>query len=147
MLTGGHFKDVKSANVNPYSVLFIFPPVYWGCFSSYCLRSTLLHEIKVVFPCSTFCSQKLRQVHLMLRSKQKFPTSMTTFNSLRLIELMEQLCRNELLRAVELRLVVLKDELIASLKRAAGATLSVKQISDLAKFSQHFEVRDLRYLV
>ncbi|CAL9047353.1 COP1-interacting protein 7-like isoform X1 [Musa acuminata AAA Group] len=52
--------------------------------------------------------------------------------------------KNELLRAMELRLTVLKEELAASFNRAAGATLSVKQISDLAAFSQHFEVRDLR---
>ncbi|WOK95892.1 muscle M-line assembly protein unc-89-like isoform X1 [Canna indica] len=52
--------------------------------------------------------------------------------------------KNELLRAVELRLLVLKEELAASFNRAAGATLSVKQILDIAKFVEHFEVRDLR---
>ncbi|XP_042378741.1 uncharacterized protein LOC121971503 isoform X2 [Zingiber officinale] len=52
--------------------------------------------------------------------------------------------KNELLRAIELRIVVLKEELVASFSQAAGATLSVKQLSDLAKFSQHFQVRDLR---
>ncbi|CAL9111453.1 unnamed protein product [Musa textilis] len=52
--------------------------------------------------------------------------------------------KNELLRAMELRLTVLKEEFAASFNRAAGSTLSVKQISDLAAFAQHFEVRDLR---
>ncbi|KAG6511850.1 hypothetical protein ZIOFF_029928 [Zingiber officinale] len=47
--------------------------------------------------------------------------------------------KNELLRAIELRIVVLKEELVASFSQAAGATLSVKQLSDLAKFSQHFQ--------
>ncbi|XP_074556647.1 uncharacterized protein LOC141812550 isoform X2 [Curcuma longa] len=52
--------------------------------------------------------------------------------------------KNDLLRAIELRIAVLKEELVASFSQAAGATLSVKQLSDLAMFSQHFQVRDLR---
>ncbi|WOL06827.1 muscle M-line assembly protein unc-89-like isoform X2 [Canna indica] len=52
--------------------------------------------------------------------------------------------KNELLRAVESRILVLKEELIASLKRAAGDTLSVKQLTDISAFAQHFKVRDLR---
>ncbi|XP_042393202.1 uncharacterized protein LOC121984369 isoform X2 [Zingiber officinale] len=52
--------------------------------------------------------------------------------------------KNELLRAIELRIVGLKEELVALFSQAAGATLSVKHLSDLAKFSQHFQVRDLR---
>ncbi|XP_074573137.1 uncharacterized protein LOC141829540 isoform X2 [Curcuma longa] len=52
--------------------------------------------------------------------------------------------KNELLRAIELRIVGLKEELVALFSLAAGASLSVKHLSDLAKFSQHFQVRDLR---
>ncbi|XP_008782721.2 COP1-interacting protein 7-like isoform X1 [Phoenix dactylifera] len=52
--------------------------------------------------------------------------------------------KNELLRAINLRLTVLKEELAASLNRAAGTTLSTKQISDIEAFAHHFGAVDLR---
>ncbi|KAK1265473.1 hypothetical protein QJS04_geneDACA016949 [Acorus gramineus] len=52
--------------------------------------------------------------------------------------------KNELLKAMDLRLMVLKEELASAFNRAAGATCSVKQISDLAAFMQHFGAKDLR---
>lgn len=55
--------------------------------------------------------------------------------------------RNDLLRAIDLRFTVLKEELAASFDRAAGATLSTKQISDLEAFTCHFQAEDLRYVV
>lgn len=55
--------------------------------------------------------------------------------------------RNELLRAINLRLTVLKEELAVSFNRAAGTTLSTKQISDIEAFAHHFGAVDLRYAV
>ncbi|XP_010921244.1 uncharacterized protein [Elaeis guineensis] len=52
--------------------------------------------------------------------------------------------KNELLRAINLRLTVLKEELAASFNRAAGTTLSTKQISDVEAFAHHFGAVDLR---
>ncbi|XP_077239220.1 uncharacterized protein LOC143880266 [Tasmannia lanceolata] len=50
----------------------------------------------------------------------------------------------ELLRAMDLRLMTSREELAAALNRAVGATCSIKQISDLAAFAQHFGEIDLR---
>ncbi|KAJ6832422.1 serine/arginine repetitive matrix protein 1-like isoform X2 [Iris pallida] len=55
--------------------------------------------------------------------------------------------KNELLRALDLRLMALKDELAASFNRAAGATCSRCQISNIAAFVQYFGVTDLRNLL
>nr|XP_019710443.1 uncharacterized protein LOC105057241 isoform X3 [Elaeis guineensis] len=52
--------------------------------------------------------------------------------------------KNDLLRAIDLRFTVLKEELAASFDRAAGTTLSSKQISDLEAFARHFQAVDLR---
>lgn len=52
--------------------------------------------------------------------------------------------KNELLRALEVRLMALEDELAASVNRAAGATCSVQQISDLIAFAEHFGAINLR---
>ncbi|KAG0489558.1 hypothetical protein HPP92_006421 [Vanilla planifolia] len=52
--------------------------------------------------------------------------------------------KNELLRALELRLSTLKDELAAAFNHAAGATCSIIQILDLASFSDHFGATELR---
>jgi len=52
--------------------------------------------------------------------------------------------RNELLRAVDLRLMALEEELATSFNRAAGAPCSTQQISDLSAFAEHFGAIDLR---
>ncbi|XP_058075226.1 COP1-interacting protein 7-like [Magnolia sinica] len=52
--------------------------------------------------------------------------------------------KNELLRAMDLRLTALRDELASAVNRAAGSTCSVKQIADLAAFAEHFGAVDLR---
>ncbi|KAG1338912.1 COP1-interacting protein 7 [Cocos nucifera] len=52
--------------------------------------------------------------------------------------------KNELLRAISLRLTVLKEELAASFNQAAGMTLSAKRISDIEAFAHHFGAVDLR---
>lgn len=54
--------------------------------------------------------------------------------------------RNELLRAVDLRLTALKDELALAFDRATGARCSTKDISDLENFAHHFGAKDIRYL-
>ncbi|PKA58564.1 hypothetical protein AXF42_Ash008851 [Apostasia shenzhenica] len=55
--------------------------------------------------------------------------------------------KNELLRAMDLRLTALKEELGASFNRAAGATCCSNQISNVAVFAQHFGAIDLRDLL
>ncbi|KAL0923149.1 hypothetical protein M5K25_007197 [Dendrobium thyrsiflorum] len=52
--------------------------------------------------------------------------------------------KNELLRALDLRLAALKEELTAAFNRASGATCFSNQISDLASFAQHFGATELR---
>ncbi|KAJ4978099.1 hypothetical protein NE237_008879 [Protea cynaroides] len=52
--------------------------------------------------------------------------------------------KNELLRAMDLRLTVQSQELLSAFSLAAGATCSSKQIADLAAFAEHFGAVDLR---
>ncbi|XP_020695058.1 uncharacterized protein LOC110108662 [Dendrobium catenatum] len=52
--------------------------------------------------------------------------------------------KNELLRALDLRLAALKEELTSAFNRASGATCFSNQISDLASFAQHFGATELR---
>ncbi|KAL7588773.1 hypothetical protein Lser_V15G36048 [Lactuca serriola] len=52
--------------------------------------------------------------------------------------------KNELLRAVDLRLTALKDELALAFDRATGARCSTKDISDLENFAHHFGAKDIR---
>ncbi|KAL5974897.1 hypothetical protein ACLOJK_031572 [Asimina triloba] len=52
--------------------------------------------------------------------------------------------RNELLRAMDLRLTVLRDELASVFNRAAGASCSLEQIVDLEAFSAHFGAVEMR---
>ncbi|KAI0531358.1 hypothetical protein KFK09_000911 [Dendrobium nobile] len=55
--------------------------------------------------------------------------------------------KNELLRAMDLRLAALKEELVDSFNRAAGAKCSTNQISDLASFAHHFGAAELSNLL
>ncbi|OUZ99641.1 hypothetical protein BVC80_9061g74 [Macleaya cordata] len=52
--------------------------------------------------------------------------------------------KNELLRAMDLRLTALREDLAASFAQAAGFTCSTKQIADLVAFCEHFGAMDLR---
>ncbi|XP_057482882.1 COP1-interacting protein 7-like isoform X2 [Actinidia eriantha] len=52
--------------------------------------------------------------------------------------------KNELLRAMNLRLATLRGELVAAFNLAAGATCSSNNIFDMEKLCQHFEAIDLR---
>ncbi|XP_024989495.1 histone H3.v1-like isoform X2 [Cynara cardunculus var. scolymus] len=52
--------------------------------------------------------------------------------------------KNELLRAVELRLTALKDEIAAAFDQATGARCSTKDLSDLENFAHHFGAKKIR---
>lgn len=52
--------------------------------------------------------------------------------------------RNELLRALDMRLEALEEELATSFNRAAGGTCSPQQIADLSAFAEHFGAINLR---
>ncbi|KAK6121761.1 hypothetical protein DH2020_044490 [Rehmannia glutinosa] len=52
--------------------------------------------------------------------------------------------RNELLKAIDLRLTALRGELVAAFDQAAGSTSSVEEMTDIEKFSHHFGSIELR---
>ncbi|KAM0947998.1 hypothetical protein DsansV1_C07g0073611 [Dioscorea sansibarensis] len=52
--------------------------------------------------------------------------------------------KNELLRAMDLRITALKEELSSTFHKAMGATCSPKQISDVVTFAKYFGAIDLR---
>ncbi|KAG9443374.1 hypothetical protein H6P81_014714 [Aristolochia fimbriata] len=52
--------------------------------------------------------------------------------------------KNELLRAMDLRLTALRTELVAALERAAGATCSTEHVTFLDEFARHFGATDIR---
>lgn len=51
--------------------------------------------------------------------------------------------KNELLRAIDLRLNALREELNTAFDQAAGSRYSVEEMTDLEKFANHFGSRDL----
>nr|GEZ02014.1 proteoglycan 4-like [Tanacetum cinerariifolium] len=52
--------------------------------------------------------------------------------------------KNELLRAVDLRFIALKDEVAAAFDQAIGGRCSTKDISDMENFAHHFGAKDIR---
>jgi hypothetical protein len=59
---------------------------------------------------------------------------------------MVKYARNELLRALDLRLTALKEEILILLNRAVGSNLSTREISDLSAFVQRFGTSEFRYV-
>lgn len=53
--------------------------------------------------------------------------------------------RNELLRAMDLRLAALRDELASAFCQAIGTSCSPKEITDLQTFSHYFGAINIRY--
>ncbi|KAJ6810808.1 serine/arginine repetitive matrix protein 1-like isoform X2 [Iris pallida] len=101
--------------------------------------------------------EETRKFHLSLYSKGDQSGSGTTdFGCMKEVALNQHInvettssdaTKNELLRALDLRLMALKEELAALLNRATGATCSRCQISNLAAFVQYFGVTDLRNIL
>lgn len=60
-------------------------------------------------------------------------------------DLYDYYARNELLRALDLRLTVLKEEIFALLNRAVVSNMSTRDVSDLSSFVQHFGASEFRY--
>lgn len=55
--------------------------------------------------------------------------------------------RNELVRAMDVRMAAIQKELSSSIARAAGDSCSIRQITDLAEFCRHFWAMSLRCVV
>ncbi|TVU47198.1 hypothetical protein EJB05_06789, partial [Eragrostis curvula] len=55
--------------------------------------------------------------------------------------------KNELLRALDLRLTALKEEIWVLLNKAVGSKLSTREISDLSAFVQHFGPSEFSWLM
>ncbi|CAN6320117.1 unnamed protein product [Urochloa humidicola] len=55
--------------------------------------------------------------------------------------------KNELLRALDLRLTALKEEILVLLNRAVGSNLSTRDISDLSAFVQRFGTSEFSWLM
>uniref|UniRef100_A0ACD5XK79 Uncharacterized protein n=1 Tax=Avena sativa TaxID=4498 RepID=A0ACD5XK79_AVESA len=55
--------------------------------------------------------------------------------------------KNELLRALDLRLSALKEEILVLLSRAVGSNLSKEEMSDLSTFVQHFGTSEFSWLM
>ncbi|KAK8446006.1 hypothetical protein SEVIR_9G420100v4 [Setaria viridis] len=55
--------------------------------------------------------------------------------------------KNELLRALDLRLTALKEEILVLLNRAVGSNLSTREISDLSAFVQRFGTSEFSWLM
>ncbi|GAB4832116.1 hypothetical protein Ancab_006136 [Ancistrocladus abbreviatus] len=55
--------------------------------------------------------------------------------------------KNELLRAMNLRITALREELVSTFNLVARATFSIREIRDLEKFCEHFGAGNLRKLL
>ena len=51
-----------------------------------------------------------------------------------------------MLRALDLRLTALKEEILVLLNQAVGSNLSTREISDLSAFVQRFGTSEFRYV-
>ncbi|XP_020521699.1 histone acetyltransferase KAT6A isoform X2 [Amborella trichopoda] len=80
--------------------------------------------------------EEARRFHLSLYAKggQDHASNGATVNA----------ARNELLRAMDVRLLTLRGELIDAFNLAAGTACSFGQIAHLVEFAQHFGATDLR---
>jgi hypothetical protein len=55
------------------------------------------------------------------------------------------LCRKELLRAIDVRLSALKQDLVTACARASSAGFNPDSVSELVLFADHFGANRLRY--
>ncbi|XP_008793394.2 COP1-interacting protein 7-like isoform X1 [Phoenix dactylifera] len=158
-----HLPEAKGCQSKSSSQSFQLQPVESLKGSSWFTKSTLgrfLHIVnlpemlKSVNAIENEMSQleDTRRFHLSLYVKDH-PGSQTADGCLDEVGLTQKInvetmssdaTKNELLRAINLRFTVLREELAASFDRAAGTTLSIKQISDLEAFARHFQAVDLR---
>ncbi|KAJ6838449.1 serine/arginine repetitive matrix protein 1-like isoform X2 [Iris pallida] len=101
--------------------------------------------------------EETKKFHLSLYSKEdQSGGGMTDFGDTKEVGLNQHIkgetassdaTKNELLRALDLRLMALREELTASFNHAAGATCSTCQLSNLAAFMEYFDVTDLRNIL
>lgn len=87
------------------------------------------------------------QIHRIRQSKIPFLFSATLLCYLIWLTFaMVKYARNELLRALDLRLTALKEEILVVLNRAVGSNLSAREISDLSAFVQRFGTSEFWYV-
>jgi hypothetical protein len=135
--------EVKKLHSKGFSSFRILPPANPGC-ADWFTKSILTRFLNIVGspdilnvtnPIENEISQleETRKFQLSLYVKAEAETSDAS--------------KNELLRAMDLRITALRDELVSAFNQAAGGSCSPKQIADLEIFSHYFGAINIRDFV